>query len=228
MMRAMPTIVLHQWQISPFCGKVRRILDHKRLAYSVVDYNGLLARKASKLSSAGKLPVLDYDGEKIQDSTDIALFLEAKHPEPVVFPVDPVLRARAHVWEDWADESLYWFEVYLRFMYPEARDQAVALLSEGRPKLERMVLGRAIKGIYKKKLASQGLGRMEPARVEKKLLDHADALEAILRERRWLVGDSRSIADIAVASQLAEIVRTSHLAGELARRERVTEWLGRN
>jgi hypothetical protein len=30
-----------------------------------------------------------------------------------------------------------------------------------------------------------------------------------------------------LASQLAEIVRTSHLAGELARREPVTEWLGR-
>src|SRR5262245_13801112 len=105
----MPAIVLHQWSISPFCGKVRRILEHKGLAYEVIDYNGFKARKASTLSSVGKLPVLDYDGERIQDSSDIAAFLEAKHPDKPIFPTDPELRARAHFWEDWADESLYWF-----------------------------------------------------------------------------------------------------------------------
>ena len=41
-----PAIVLHQWAISPFCGKVRRILEHKGLPFEVVDYNGLRARKA--------------------------------------------------------------------------------------------------------------------------------------------------------------------------------------
>jgi glutathione S-transferase len=45
--------------------------------------------------------------------------------------------------------------------------------------------------------------------------------------QRWLVGAERTIADIAVGSQLAEIVRTSHLAPEIARRQRVTEWLTR-
>ena len=63
---SVPAIILHQWRISPFCGKVRRVLEHKRLAYDVVDYNGLRARKASGLSAAGKLPVLDYDGERIR------------------------------------------------------------------------------------------------------------------------------------------------------------------
>ena len=223
----MPAIVLHQWVISPFCGKVRRILEHKALAYSVVDYNGLRARKVAGLTPVGKLPVLDYDGERIQDSSDIATFLETKHPEPPIFPADPALRARAHFWEDWADEALYWFELYLRFLYPEARERAVALLSEGRPKLERMVLAAAIKGMYRKKLTAQGLARMEPSRVEAKFLGHVDALEALLAGQRWLVGTDRTIADIAVGSQLAEVVRTSHLAPEIARRPHLTEWLAR-
>ncbi|MBS1121436.1 MAG: glutathione S-transferase family protein [Deltaproteobacteria bacterium] len=223
----MPVIVLHQWLISPFCGKVRRILEHKGLAYEVVEYSGLLARKAKGLTKTGKLPVLDYDGERIQDSSDIARFLEAKHPSPAVFPRDPVLRAQAHFWEDWADESLYWFEVYLRFMYPEARTRSVALLAEGRSKLERAILGRVVQGMYKKKLHAQGLGRMTPERVEARLVDHLDALEVLLGQRRWLVGEDRSIADIAVGSQLAEITRTSHFAPEVARREHVSEWLAR-
>ena len=222
-----PAIILHQWRISPFCGKVRRVLEHKRLAYDVVDYNGLRARKASGLSDAGKLPVLEYDGERVQDSSDIAAFLERKHPEPRLVPSDPVLRARTQFWEDWADESLYWFEVYFRFAYPAARARAVALLSEGRPKLERMLLAPVVKRMYKAKLAAQGIGRIGRDRVEAKFASHVDALEIVLGDRRWLVGDDCTIADIAVASQLAEIARTSHLAPDLASRAKLTEWLGR-
>mgnify|MGYP001377394862 CR=1 FL=1 len=224
----MPAIVLHQWKISPFCGKVRRILEHKKLAYEVIDYNGIKARKASGLSAAGKLPVLEYDGERVQDSTDIAVFLEGKHPEPPIFPAPAALRAQAHFWEDWADEALYWFEVYFRFMYPEALEKSSALLAEGRPKLERFLLARAVKRMYRKKVKAQGIGRMEASRIEEKFLVHVDALETLFGERTWLVGGERSIADIAVASQLAEILRTSHLAPEIEKRARVMEWLSRN
>jgi glutathione S-transferase len=46
----MATIVLHQWEISPFCGKVRKMLHIKGLAYETVDYAGLRAVRAAKLS----------------------------------------------------------------------------------------------------------------------------------------------------------------------------------
>ena len=224
----MPEIVLHQWEISPFCGKVRRILEHKQLAYTTVNYNGLRARKAAGLSGPGTLPVIDYDGERVQDSSDIAEFLESRHPTPPLYPRDPIERAEAHIYEDWADESLYWFEVYLRFKYEEPRNRSVALLAAGRPSFERVLMSSVMKSRFKKKLDAQGLGRLAPERVEAKFLAHADALDAILTSKRWLVGDSRTIADIAVQSQLAEVARTSHLAPELAKRTHVTEWLTRS
>ncbi len=223
----MPEIVLHQWEISPFCGKVRRILEHKGLAYRVENYNGLRARKAAGLSTAGTLPVIDYDGERIQDSSDIAEFLDAKHPEPPLLPADRHRAAEVHVWEDWADESLYWFEVYLRFAYDEPRAASVALLCAGRPGFERTLVGAALKGRYRKKLAVQGLGKLGHARVEAKFLAHLDALDAVLAQRSWLVGDARTLADIAVQSQLAEIQRTSHLAPELTKRAHLGAWLAR-
>jgi glutathione S-transferase len=220
-----PTIVLHQWVISPFCGKVRRVLEHKGLAYEVVNYNGLKARGAAKLTPVGKLPVIDYDGQRIADSSDIARFLEEKHPSPSLYPADAVARAKAHFWEDWADESLYWFEVYLRFMYPDAREQAVTLLAEGRSGFERALLARVVRGMYRRKLTAQGLGRQTPAQVEARFLAHLDGLETLLASQRWLVGDTRTIADIAVSAQLSEIARTSHLAGELAARKAIAAWL---
>jgi glutathione S-transferase len=225
--RGMPAITLHQWAISPFCGKVRRILELKGLAYEAVDYNGLRARKASGLTHTGKLPVIDYDGERVQDSTEIAKFLDAKHPTPPLYPTDPVLAARAHFWEDWADEALYWFEVYLRVKYPEARARSVAMLAEGRNGFERAIFGTVFKRMYDNKLAAVGLGRMEQSRVEERFLGHVDALDTVLAASSWLVGDARTIADIAVASQLSEIVRTSHLAPEIAKREHVADWLAR-
>jgi glutathione S-transferase len=223
----MPAIVLHQWSISPFCRKVRRILEHKGLAFETVDYNGFLARKAGKLTPAGKLPVLDYDGERIQDSSEIAAYLEQKHPDKPIYPRDPSTRAMAAVWEDWADESLYWFEVYFRFMFDDARKKSAALLTEGRSGLERVMIGRVVKRMYGKKLAAQGLGRLSQQQVEQKLLGHVDTLETLLADREWLAGSELSIADIAVASQLHEIVRTSHMADQIKSRKRVTSWLDR-
>ena len=223
----MPAIVLHQWVISPFCGKVRRILEHKKLAYEVVNYNGLRARKAAGLSAAGKLPVLDYDGERVQDSSEIAAFLDTKHPQPPLYPSDPVLRAQAHFWEDWADEALYWFEVYFRFLVPEAREASVALLADGRPSYERVLMNVAIKRMYRGKLTAQGLGRLPRERVEQNFRRHLDELDTLLGAQRWLVGSERTIADIAVASQLAEIIRTSHMAADVERRTRVAAWLAR-
>ena len=224
----MPAITLHQWSISPFCGKVRRILEHKGLAYDVINYNGIKARKAAGLSPAGKLPVLEYDGERVQDSSDIAAFLEAKHPEQPIFPRDPVERAEAAIWEDWADEGLYWYEVYFRFMYPEALANAATALTEGRPSIERALLRGAVRRMYAKKLKAQGLGRMDRSRVEAKFLAHTDTLETLLGKRTWLVGDRRTIADIAVGSQLQEIRNSAtHLAPEIDKRGRLTEWLAR-
>lgn len=223
----MPDIILHQWEISPFCGKVRRILQFKGLPFSTREYNGLQMTRASRLSPAGKLPVLEYDGELIQDSTVIAQFLEAKHPEPVLFPAVGMAAHLAHVFEDWADESLYWYEVYFRFMFQEAADKSVLLLREGRPAYEKALLSLSVVPLMKHKLAQQGLGRYPTEQVTQQFIAHLQHLEGILSEQDWLVGEHCSIADIAVVAQLAEVYRTSHLQAAFSRFPALTAWMQR-
>lgn len=223
----MPDVVLHQWVISPFCRKIRMVLAHKGIAYRTEEYNGLRARQAAGLSPAGKLPVLDHDGERIQDSSAIVDFLEAKHPAPPLLPADPTERALARVLEDWADESLYFLEVYLRFEIPEVRPRAVDLLCEGRPAWERALFGPVVTRRMRAKLRAQGIGVVPRERAEALLGEHLERLDLLLARAGWLVGSSCSIADIAVGSQLGEIRRTSHLAPRIEALPRVVAWLGR-
>jgi len=221
-----PKIVLHQWLISPFCGKVRKVLALKGLAYDVVEYGGVRALQVKRLSHAGKLPILDYAGERFADSSVIARMLEARHPEPSLYPARPRERQLAHLLEDWADESLYWFELWSRFCDPVARERAVALFCEGRPAYERSIVRLGMRP-YQRAVKVQGLGRYPDAFIRSALLEHLAALDGLLAEGPWLVGERASIADIAVSAQLDEFARTSTLAHELGAFPRLVAWLER-
>jgi glutathione S-transferase len=221
-----PKIVLHQWEISPFCGKIRKVLGYKGLAYEVVEYAGLRALEVKRLSDTGKLPVLDIDGERFRDSSVIARELERRFPTPPLWPQAARARHLSHLLEDWADESLYWIESWARFCDPAARDRAATLLSAGRPAFERNLVKIAM-GRYGKAASVQGIGRYPEAHVTAELRAHLDALDGLLEGATWLTGDAPSIADIAVAAQLDEFRRTSRFKADIDARPRLQEWLER-
>jgi len=223
------TAVLHQFEISPFCRKVAKALHHKGIAFTTIDYNGLSAARAQRLSKAGKLPVLDIDGLRLQDSTRIVRYLDEAYPDlPPLYPQDPLEKAQAELWEDWSDELLYWFEVYFRAHDPAALDEAVRISVIGRPAFERHVVKPMLGAALKMQLLMQGLGRMDRADVEADFLRHLDRIDLVLAQTGWLVGRGKTIADIAVGSQLAEVVRTSSLMRpQVLGREHIARWLDR-
>lgn len=158
----------------------------------------------------------------------IARYLDEHFPAAApLYPAEPQQRALAELWEDWANEVLYWFEVYLRANDPQALDAVVALACEGRPAIERPAVKLALKLDFGRKLKAQGLGRMGRTDVEADFRRHLDRLDTALAPRGWLVGERKSIADIAVGSQLLEVVRTSPLRSEIQRRPRLADWLQR-
>ena len=220
-----PQIVLHQWCISPFCTKIRKVLLFKGLAYRIEEYGGLRGMKPKGLTQTGKLPVLDYGDERIEDSSKIAQVLDARHPGPPLVPpsVDPHL---VHLLEDWADESLYWYQLWLRMYDDEALDRAVAAGCEGRPAYERPIFKLAMSR-YRRWVKAHGLGRYPAEVVLADFQRHLDALEGRLQRDSWLCGDAPSIADIAVAAQLDEVVRTSPHAHFIEERPQLHAWRAR-
>ena len=76
-------------------------------------------------------------------------------------------------------------------------------------------------------LKMQGTGRMAKADIEAEFIRHLERIELVLGQTGWLVGESKTLADIAVGSQLLEIVRTSKVWGaKIKSYPHITQWIG--
>ncbi|NUF44375.1 glutathione S-transferase family protein [Acinetobacter pittii] len=222
----MSNISLQQWEITTFCQKIARVLKFKGIPFDTVNYNGILGAKVPLLSKVGKVPVIDHNGQRIQDSTRIARYLDEAFPDtPRLYPEDPNQKALAELWEDWADESLYFYEVYLRENDSEALEEVIRISSIGRPAYEKPMVKGFILAELKTQLFFQGLGRMKAENVEEEFIRHLDRIEQVLSQSGWLVGNSQTIADIAVVAQLGEVIRTSKkFSKEILNRPFIALW----
>jgi glutathione S-transferase len=78
---------LYQFATSPFCAKVRKILDYKGLDYEIVEVDYLERKELLAASGQLTVPALTMpSGATIVDSEAIALALEEHNPEPTIFP----------------------------------------------------------------------------------------------------------------------------------------------
>jgi glutathione S-transferase len=221
-------IVLHQLEESPFCDKIRRALEWKRVPYTVHDVSILAALTTfKKVNPIGKVPALEVDGRVVADSTDIALFLEERWPEPPLFPRDPAERALCHFLEDWADESLYFYEMRLRFTFPRNRSRWLEKLLVNDEVLKRSMGPAVVARSIRKQCAAQGVGRRPEEMVLRDVERHAGALASWLAGKTWLVGSALSIADLAVYAQLRCIDCAEEGHAILAARPAVVAWMAR-
>jgi glutathione S-transferase len=68
----------------------------------VIDYSD--RSPVERVSGQGLVPVIEDGGEVVADSRRILRYLEARHPDPPLFPADPARRAEMDVFLDWFDE----------------------------------------------------------------------------------------------------------------------------
>jgi glutathione S-transferase len=213
-----------QESASPFCVKVHYALRYKRLPFTIVNVKS--PGEVRKLSSRGKLPVLEYDGVAIADSSEIIRRLEMHHPEPRLYPLDKKTCAHAMMIEDWADESLYWHVVYERWLVRDQFRQLAAEFFAPAPAALRPLIKTMVRRSVVKQIHEQGLGRFTVHEHREKLRQTLDWLEVIVNGR-FLCGADLSIADIGVAAQIAALMipQTPVVAAEVRRRSNLMGWL---
>lgn len=220
-------IVLHQYYISPFCEKIRRQLHWKDIEYGVREYPLLARGQVQRLSSTVKLPCLEHDGKIISDSTDIAYYIEEKFPQKPMLPSDRSERARVHVLEDWADESLYFYEMYCRFYLGDNGKRNFPRMLHADKAIVKKILPYLIRKSLGKLLHMQGLARKTRAHIFRDLARHLGALNDLVTSSSWLVGAQITLADVGVYPMVGAIADGEEGLAEIKKYPAVLEWMKR-
>lgn len=206
----MAEVVLYQYpgdddlaSMSPPCLKVHLALRRLNVPYRAVDLHSPGQVRAK--SKTGRVPVLETATGRITDSVAILDAVEELAGRSLS-PDDPGGRAQDRVWEYFANDSLYWVVVYLRWCVPENTKRFLDRLIGTRPTPKRLAVGWFVPGMTRRRLSAQGLGLRGPDAVERELSRMLETIEDGLAGGAFLGGRSEpGRGDLAVATLIAQI-----------------------
>jgi len=167
---------LYHQPLSPFCRKVRLVLAEKKIEVELVEEKPWERRMDFlRMNPAGQVPVLKIDDLILADSQAIFEYVEETTPEPPrLCPQRWVPRQQRRL-TAWFDDKFH-NEVTANLLYERVNKK---LAKTGYPESEKIKAGlRNVK--Y-----------------------HLDYIGWLMDHRRWLAGDTMTIADFAAAAQLS-------------------------
>lgn len=193
------TAVVFGSRLSPFVEKVVRALALKSIEFRLVEPRGL-GDFAKWNPQTRKMPVLELDGRRTYDSTLIVRRLDEVVPEPLLLSREPGVAALQRHMEDWADESLYWYGMALRWS-PKNKNATKAQIFGGLPAPIRTIASLLVPRQIRNTTIAQGLGRLPEDLLVQELGRHLDDLVTMLGDRRFFWADRPSVADLAIYGQ---------------------------
>lgn len=163
--------------MSPFCRKVRVVLDEKGFSFSLRAEDVSLRREAFlALNPAGEVPVLvEEDGSALADSRAIAEYLQEVQAEPDMLGTTPAERAETRRLVAWFDEK----------MYAEVTRSVIE---------EKILKWRQQRGPPDSRALSAAIANLRT---------HLGYIEYLIERRFWLAGEQFGLADIAAATQIS-------------------------
>ena len=169
-------IRLYHVPLSPFCRKVRLTLAEKRIEVELVEERYWEQQpEFLRRNPAGKVPVLRVEGRLMSESQAICEWLEEAYPAPWLMPRDVDARYEVRRLCNWFDDKFHG-EVTSKLLYE---------------RVNRKVQGT---GYPDSKAVKSGATRIKY---------HLDYMAWLLDQRRWLAGDSMTLADFAAAAHLS-------------------------
>ncbi|KAF0143296.1 MAG: glutathione S-transferase [Rhodospirillaceae bacterium] len=180
--------LFHLW-LSPYCRKVRLTLAEKKLDFDLVLERPWERRSEFMiLNPAGEVPVLvEEDGMVVVDSTVICEYLEEVYPDPSLLGgQQPAARAEVR-------RMVAWFD------YKFNREVTANLVGEK--------IGKRLTGVGEPDSRAIRAGRAN-------IHTHLQYIAWLTERRRWLAGNSLSLADLAAAAHLSAVDYTGDVPWE--------------
>ncbi|HCQ67647.1 MAG TPA: glutathione S-transferase [Rhodobacteraceae bacterium] len=186
---------LYHFPLSPYCRKVRLSLAEKRIEVELIETRYWeKAPEFLRRNPAGKVPILNIDGKMLTESAAINEYLEERYPTPSLMPTSADGRYEVRRLVSWFDDKFH-NEVTSNLLYERVN----------------------------KKISGQGYP--DSAKIKsgaKAIKYHLDYLGWLLDIRRWLAGDTMTLADFAAAAHLSALDYISDVDWD--RNANVREW----
>jgi glutathione S-transferase len=165
-------LILYGINLSTFTRKVRLALLEKGIPHRL-EVAPMGSPKVKALHPLGKIPVIEDQGVAIPDSSVIIAYLERAYPDRPLYPAGAVPLARALWLEEYADTRL--------------REATLPFFSE-----------HVVKPLFQGKAADEAT----LAAAARPRDDAFDYLEKELPDGGFALGESLTVADVAIGAQL--------------------------
>ena len=169
---------LYHVPLSPFCRKVRLVLAEKKMDVELIEERYWeQSTEFLRRNPAGKVPILRHEGALLTESTPICEYIEELNPEPLLIPKDAKARYEMRRLVSWFDDKFH-HEVTSNLLYERVN----------------------------KKVSGQGFPDSKNIKEgARKIKYHLDYMAWLLEHRRWLAGDTMTLADFAAAAHLSSL-----------------------
>ena len=169
---------LYHVPLSPFCRKVRLVLAEKKMDVELIEERYWeQSTEFLRRNPAGKVPILRHEGALLTESTPICEYIEELNPEPSLIPKDAKGRYEMRRLVSWFDDKFH-HEVTSNLLYERVN----------------------------KKVSGQGFPDSKKIKEgARKIKYHLDYMAWLLEHRRWLAGDTMTLADFAAAAHLSSL-----------------------
>jgi microsomal prostaglandin-E synthase 2 len=230
----MSKLKLYQFELCPYCHKVKAGLDLKGIPYEKIDVNPMNKKEMAHIAPAEngkkKVPVVEFGDTIMRESGEILRWLDEIEPTGLKLNAeDEGVRTRAEAINDWVDNDL--IQVLPTVLYgtwgeaiKAARLTANTSSFSRFDNLKVSFFGSVVmKMIAKRTLKKRGAGKKTGAQL---LATELNKLEKWLGDQPYLCGETLTLADAATHGALS-CVKAFPAFGYIEERPTIKAWYER-
>lgn len=226
----MDALTLYQFQLCPYCHKVRAGLELKGLAFDQIEVNPMSKKELPPLPEEApkKVPVIKQNGTTVYDSTSILQWLDEAFPNTLSFtPADEAAKTKSDEIEQWVDDEftyalptvIYgkWNEAFIAAQVTARSSnfgflQNISVRAGG-----SLIMNRVSKSILKKR------GKTDAHAWVKSALEE---FEGWLGDQTFVTGDTISMGDVAMHGAIS-CVEPFPIFSDIMARPTIRAWFER-
>jgi microsomal prostaglandin-E synthase 2 len=197
----MDTVTLYQFELCPYCHKVKAALEAKGIAFKKVEVNPMNKKELPKLPEGAprKVPVIQVGNDTIFDSTAIIAYLELHETKGLsLTPKSAELQAKSQLVERWVNDDLsYVLPTVIYGTWSEAFKAAQVVAKTSNFGFVQNAVVRAGGSLIMHQVSKKIVKKRGGGNPVALLAAEMDTFEAWLGDQTFVCGDALSVGDVA-------------------------------